>query len=204
MSQITTADFAGLNYYAAANASLKRRKSREERTVFFGDSITEHWDLDKGFPGRNFINRGISGQTTPQMVLRIRQDVVNLRATRCLILAGTNDLAQNTGFATVDEIQGNLASLCEIANENGIEVFLASILPVFDYPWNPGLEPAPKVFAINKWAKKYARQKGFFYLDYHSKMAEKNGALRQGLGDDGVHPNDRGYAIMQSVASAAL
>ncbi len=204
MSQVTTQDWAGLKYYAAANASLKRRKPRENRTVFFGDSITEHWDLEKSFPGRGFINRGISGQTTPQMVLRFRQDVVDIGATKCVILGGTNDFARNTGEASLEEIQGYLASLCEIAHANDIDVVLASVLPVIEYPWSPGLNPAPKVKALNKWLRKYARQRGFEYLDYYSKMAEKNGALKQGLGDDGVHPNDRGYAIMKVVAEAVL
>jgi lysophospholipase L1-like esterase len=204
VSQITTEEWAGLKRYAAANASLKQRKPREKRTVFFGDSITEAWNLSQSFPGRGFINRGISGQTTPQMLIRFRQDVVNLQATRCVILGGTNDLAGNTGEASLEEIQGYLASLCEIAHENDIKVFLASLLPVIDYPWSPGLNPAPKVKALNKWLRKYARQKGFKYLDYYSRMADKNGALKQGFGDDGVHPNDRGYAIMQAVASAVL
>ena len=204
MSQITTEEWAGLKYYAAANASLKRRKPREERTVFFGDSVTEHWNLEQSFPGRGFINRGISGQTTPQMLLRFRQDVIDLQATRCVILGGTNDLARNTGEASLEEIQGYLASLCELAYENDIEVVLASVLPVIEYPWSPGLNPASKVKALNKWLRKYARQRGFKYLDYYSKMAEKNGALKQGLGEDGVHPNDRGYAIMQTVASTVL
>jgi len=204
VSQITTEEWAGLKYYAAANASLKRRKPREERTVFFGDSVTEHWNLEQSFPGRGFINRGISGQTTPQMLLRFRQDVIDLQATRCVILGGTNDLARNTGEASLEEIQGYLASLCELAYENDIEVVLASVLPVIEYPWSPGLNPASKVKALNKWLRKYARQRGFKYLDYYSKMAEKNGALKQGLGEDGVHPNDRGYAIMQTVASTVL
>lgn len=153
MLQVTTRDWAGLDYYTAANAALPQRKPREKRTVFFGDSITEFWDLAKFFPGCRYINRGIAGQTTSQMLIRLRQDVIDIGATRCVILGGTNDLAGNSGRTSVQEIAGYLANLCAVAHENNVEIFLASVLPV---------------------------------------------------GDDGVHPNERGYSVMTAVARAAL
>src|SRR6478672_9136635 len=181
---VFTDDFGQLARYREADAQLGAPKPRENRVVFFGDSITDIWKLEDYFPGKPYVNRGIGGQTTPQMLVRFRQDVVALKPKVVVILAGTNDIAGNTGPSTLEMIEDNIASMAEIARANGIRVVLSSILPVYDYPWKPGLEPAPKIIAVNKWLKNYAAQHGDVYLDYHSAMADEKGGMRPELASD--------------------
>lgn len=202
----SAAEFAGLARYRSANAALPAPASGEQRVVFFGNSITEGWARYFGemFPGRPYVGRGISGQTTAQMVLRFRQDVVALRPAAVVILAGTNDIAGNTGAATLEEIESNLAAMTEIAQANGIAVLLCSVLPVFDYPWKPGLEPAPKIVALNAWLKQYAASRGATYVDYHTAMADSRQGLPKSLAGDGVHPNEAGYRMMAGLVEPLI
>src|SRR5205814_10501940 len=188
-------DWANLRRYRDANATLPAPTPGENRVIFMGNSITEGWAKYFGaqFPGKPYVNRGIGGQTTPQMVVRFRQDVIALKPKVVVILAGTNDIAGNTGPSTLEMIEDNLASMAELAKENGIRAVMSSVLPVYDYPWKPGLEPAPKIIALNKWMKDYADHHHAIYLDYHSAMADARGGMREGLASDGVHPNEAGY-----------
>jgi lysophospholipase L1-like esterase len=200
-------DWAFLRRYAPANAELPPPAAGENRVVFMGNSITEGWNryFLALFPGKPYVNRGISGQTTPQMLVRFRQDVVALQPRVVVILAGTNDIAGNTGPATLEMIQDNLASMTEIARANGIRVILSSTLPVYDYPWRPGLEPAPKIIALNRWLREYAASReGVYYLDYHSAMADERQGLPATLAADGVHPTEAGYRIMADLVERAI
>lgn len=199
-------DWANLSRYRAANDSIGPPAPGESRVVYIGDSITESWApyVPALFPGKPYIGRGISGQTTPQILLRFRQDVVRLRPKVVVILAATNDIAGNTGPSSLEMIQDNLASMTEIARASGIRVVLSSVLPVFDYPWKRGLDPAPKIIALNAWIRRYAAECGAVYLDYHSAMADARGGLRAELTRDGVHPNAAGYAVMAPLAVGAI
>jgi lysophospholipase L1-like esterase len=199
-------DWANLARYREANATVAPPANGETRVVFMGNSITEGWQkyFPTMFAGKPYINRGIGGQTTPQMLVRFRPDVVALKPKVVVILAGTNDIAGNTGSSTLEMIEDNLASMADIARANGIKVVLSSVLPVFDYPWKPGLEPAPKIIALNKWMKEYAEKHGAIYLDYHSAMADSRGGMREGLASDGVHPNETGYRLMAPLAEQAI
>jgi len=200
-------DFGGLERYKAANAALAPLSAGEKRVVFMGDSITDAWHItgpDGSFPGKPYVNRGISGQTTPQMVVRFRQDVIDLKASVVVILAGTNDLAGNTGPMTLEQTEENFASMADLATANGIQVVLCSILPAFDYPWSPGLQPAPKIATLNQWIKSYSAQKGYIYVDYYSAMTDDRGGLPPALSKDGVHPLPAGYAIMAPLAEAGI
>ena len=174
--------------------------------VFFGDSITDAWVSNGGtfFPGKPYVNRGISGQTTPQMLVRFRQDVIDLHPEAVVILAGTNDIAGNTGPSTLEMIEDNLRSMSELAQANGIHVILASVLPAADYPWRKGLEPASKIKALNQWMANYCAEKKIIYLDYYSLMADEAGGMKPGISKDGVHPNAAGYAIMEPLAQKAI
>ena len=200
------ADWAQLARYRDANAALPPPGAGERRVVFYGNSITEGWarHFPAMFPGRPYVGRGISGQTTPQLLVRFRQDVVALRPAAVVILAGTNDIAGNTGPSTLEMIQDNLASMAEVARANGIRVVLASVLPAFDYPWKRGLEPAPTIVALNVWIRGYAARHGHVYLDYHGAMADARQGLRAELTYDGVHPNEAGYRVMAPLAEAAV
>jgi len=171
-----------------------------------GNSITDSWAkfFPQMFPGKPYIGRGISGQTTPQMLVRFRQDVIALKPAVVVILAGTNDIAGNTGPSTLEMIEDNLMSMTELARANGIRVVLSSVLPVFDYPWKRGLEPAPKIVALNAWIKSYAARVGAVYLDYHSAMADERKGLRADLTTDGVHPTEAGYRVMAPLAERAI
>jgi lysophospholipase L1-like esterase len=199
-------DWAQLGRYREANAKLPPPAPGERRVVFIGNSITEGFAplFPTLFPGRPYIGRGIGGQTTPQMLVRFRQDVIALRPAVVVILAGTNDIAGNTGPMTLEMIQDNLASMVELAQANGIRVVLASVLPAYDYPWRPGLEPAPKIAALNAWMRRFAAERGAVYLDYHAAMADERQGLRPELGDDGVHPNEAGYRLMAPLAERAI
>ena len=199
-------DWADLARYRAANAELGTPKPGEQRVVFMGNSITDAWAqyFPAMFPGKPYVGRGISGQTTPQMLVRFRQDVIALKPAVVVILAGTNDIAGNTGPSTLEMIEDNLASMTELAQANGIKVVLASVLPVYDYPWKPGLEPAQKIVALNSWMQRYASAHDAVYLDYHSAMADDRQGLRKELSGDGVHPNEAGYRIMAPLAEQAI
>jgi lysophospholipase L1-like esterase len=197
-------DFGGLAHFKEADAMLGAPKTGEDRVVFMGDSITEGWKLDEAFPGQPYVNRGISGQTTPQMLVRFRQDVIDLKPKVVVILAGTNDIAGNTGPMTLQQTEENLASMAELAAANGIRVVLCSILPAFDYHWAPGLQPAPKIAQVNAWLREYAAQKGYVYVDFYSVMKDDGGGLPARLSGDGVHPLPAGFAIMSPLAEAGI
>lgn len=201
------ADWPQLARYRDENAALAAPAPGERRVVFFGDSITEGWGKtgsETFFPGKPYVNRGISGQTTPQMLVRFRQDVIDLRPAAVVILAGTNDIAGNTGPATPQMIQDNLASMAQLARANGIAVVLASVLPASDYPWKTGLQPAPKIRALNDWIRQYAQRTGAVYLDYYGALDNGQGGLDAKVSGDGVHPNAAGYAVMAPLAQAAV
>jgi lysophospholipase L1-like esterase len=199
-------DWASLARYQSANAALGPPKPGEQRVVFYGNSITDSWakHFDAMFPGKPYVGRGISGQTTPQMLVRFRQDVIALQPAAVVILAGTNDIAGNTGPSTLEMIEDNLVSMAELAKANNIRVVLSSVLPVFDYPWKPGLEPASKIIALNAWMKRYAAVHDVVYLDYHTAMADERGGMKDGISTDGVHPNESGYRIMAPLAERAI
>jgi lysophospholipase L1-like esterase len=199
-------DWAGLGRYREANAALGDPRPGENRVVFMGNSITDAWakSFPAMFPGKPYVGRGISGQTTPQMLVRFRQDVVDLKPKVVVILAGINDIAGNSGPATQAMIADNLKSMTEIAKANGIRVVLSSVLPAYDFPWHRGLEPAPKVVSLNRWIECYAREAGAVYLDYYSKMVDARGGLASDMASDGVHPTEKGYRIMAPLAEAAI
>jgi lysophospholipase L1-like esterase len=201
--QIMT-DFPWLAKFHDADEAVAAPKPDEDRVVFMGDSITEGWHLEMSFPGKAYINRGISGQTTPQMLVRFRQDVINLQPKVVVILAGTNDIAGNTGPETTTQIEDNLASMAELAQANGIKVVLCSITPAYDYPWQPGTLPAPKIDMVNDWLKDYAAKKGFVYVDFHKAMKDSRDGLPPALSKDGVHPLPAGYAVMAPLAQAGI
>ena len=200
-------DWAYLQKFKSANAQLPAPAAGEDRVVFMGNSIFEIWSrsFTTMFPGKPYINRGIGGQTTPHMLVRFRQDVIALKPKVVVILAGTNDIAGNTGPSTLEMIENNIASMSELAKANGIRVVLASVLPAYVYPWRPSVrEPAQKIVALNAWIRDYARSNGHVYLDYHSAMADQRMGMRGDLSGDGVHPNEAGYRIMVPLTLAAI
>jgi lysophospholipase L1-like esterase len=200
-------DFPWLARFREADLKLGQPAAGDKRVVFMGDSITEGWHFDQpggAFATKPYVNRGISGQTTPQMVLRFHHDVINLQPTVVVILAGTNDIAGNTGPMTIEETESNLAAMAEMAAQNHIGVVLCSILPAYDYPWQPGLTPAPKIDAINAWMKDYAAQHGYVYVDYHSAMKDARDGLPSNLSHDGVHPTPAGYDVMAPLVEAGI
>jgi lysophospholipase L1-like esterase len=200
-------DWPRLDRFKEADLALAAPAAGENRVVFMGDSITEGWKIEGpegSFPGKPYINRGIGGQTSPQMVLRFRQDVIGLKPKVVVILAGTNDLAGNTGPMTLEETENNLMTMAEIATANQIKVVLCSVTPAFDFGWHPGQNPAPKIVALNAWIKAYAAEKGYIYVDYHSAMKDARGGLPATLSRDGVHPLPVGYAIMAPLAEAGI
>jgi len=200
-------DFGGLERYKSADAALATPSAGEKRVVFMGDSITDAWKIagpDGSFPGKPYINRGISAQTTTQMLVRFRRDVIDLQPSVVVILAGTNDIAGNTGPMTLEQTEENLASMADLAAANGIQVVLCSILPAFDFQWSPGMEPAPKIATLNQWIRSYAARKGYVYVDYYSAMKDDRGGLPPALSEDGVHPLPAGYAIMAPLVEAGI
>ena len=207
-------DWPALARYAEENKKIGPPAKNEQRVVFMGDSITDSWDdpLYGGFfPGKPYVNRGISGQTTPQMLIRFRRDVIEHKPKVVVILAGTNDVAGNTGPTTPEAIQDNLKSMAELATAHGIRVVLASLLPISDYELRDGKpivqtvrRPPDQVVALNKWMKEFAATHGHVYLDYFSAMADAKGFLKDELSDDGLHPNAQGYVVMAPLAEAAI
>jgi lysophospholipase L1-like esterase len=223
-------DWNQLGRYRAANEDLKKRPADPQRVVFFGDSITDLWKLEDYFPGKPYVNRGIGGQTTPQMLVRMYPDVIDLKPAVLVILAGTNDIARNTGPSTAEMIQENFMAMTELAQQHGIKVLLCSVTPVSDYPYlaqqagrgpqptpapgpgrgngmrqrmTPGRPPAD-IVRLNDWLKEYARQSGSIYVDYYSALVDERGWMRDGLANDGLHPNAEGYKIMAPVVATAI
>lgn len=199
-------DWPNLKKYREANARLSAPAANEQRVVFMGNSITEGWinQRPEFFNGRPYINRGIGGQTTPQMLIRFRADVVALKPKVVVLLCGINDIAGNTGPSTLEMIEDNIASMTEIALANNIKVVLSSVLPAYDFPWRPNMEPAPKVMALNKWIKAYAAQKKVVYLDYFSAMVDERNGMKSIYHTDEVHPNKAGYAVMEPLVEQAI
>ena len=202
-------DFGELARYRDANAALKLPAPGENRVIFFGDSITDIWHLDEYFPGKPYINRGIGGQTTPQMLIRFRQDVIELHPKVAVILAGTNDIAGNTGPMRLEDIEANYASMAELARANNVRVVFSSVLPVHNYtPQSQDFfaQRSPgKILALNRWLKSYiAAHPDCLYLDYFSIMVDNKGLLKRELADDGLHPNAAGYKVMAPLAEMAI
>jgi lysophospholipase L1-like esterase len=200
-------DWAFFEKYAAENAKLPAVSPGEKRVVFMGNSITEYWKFwDREFFAKNksFVNRGISGQTTPQMLVRFRNDVINLKPSVVVILAGTNDIAGNTGPTTLENIFGNIVSMAELAKANNIKAILCSVLPVFEYSWSPGLEPAGKIIKLNAMLLSYAQKNKLEYVDFHTPMADERNGLKSEYSSDGVHPNLKGYKIMDALVEKAI
>jgi lysophospholipase L1-like esterase len=200
-------DWAYLKRFSGDNANLPPVSPGENRVVFMGNSITEFWktcDGDFFIKNKSFIDRGISGQTTPQMLVRFRQDVIDLTPSVVVILAGTNDIAGNTGPATIENIYGNIVSMAELAMANKIRVILSSVLPVFEYPWSPGLKPAEKIVGLNAMLQSYAQKNNIVYADFHTPMADDKNGLKAEYSEDGVHPNLKGYQVMDEVVEEAI
>jgi lysophospholipase L1-like esterase len=205
-------DWPNLARYRDANTKVVTPAKDEDRVVFMGDSITDGWKLAQYFPGKPYINRGISGQTTPQMLIRFRPDVIDLKPKVVVILAGTNDLSGNTGPMTIGATEGNLQSMAELARSNGIRVVMSSIMPVSDYGKNKDGQPINQttrrppasIIAINDWMKKYTAENGLTYLDYFSAMVDDKGFLKSDISRDGLHPNEKGYEVMKPLAEQAI
>jgi len=193
-------DWANVARFKAENERVIENKA-PVKLVFMGNSITEGWkSFDPNFfNSTDYVNRGIGGQTTPQMLIRFKQDVLDLKPKGVVILAGTNDIAGNTGPMSIQEIYNQIESMAGLAALNKIEVFLCSVLPVYNYPWKPGLKPAPKIVALNEMLKTLAGEKNYLYIDYFSEMSDDKNGLKASLGADGVHPNEKGYEIMKRV-----
>ncbi|MFL6468660.1 MAG: SGNH/GDSL hydrolase family protein, partial [Pyrinomonadaceae bacterium] len=205
-------DYANFARYRDANSKLAPPAKDERRVVFMGDSITDSWKLDQYFPGMPYVNRGISGQTTSQMLLRFRADVIDLKPKVVVILAGTNDISGNTGPITLEAIEGNYASMVDLAHANGINVVFASVMPISDYNKNAKGETVirsaqrrpDQIAALNEWIKKYCAERKLVYLDYFSAMADEKGFLKAEIANDGLHPNAKGYELIKPIAAAAI
>jgi lysophospholipase L1-like esterase len=205
---IYTDDFGQLARYREANAALAPPAAGESRVVFLGDSITDYWKLPDYFPGKPYINRGIDGQTTPQMLVRFRQDVIDLHPKVVVVLAGTNDIAGVTGPTLNKDIEANYASMAELARAHRIRMVFASVLPVHNYTHDAeesfALRPRDRILALNTWLKNYCAKNRFVYLDYFGALVDEQGMLKRALADDGLHPTDAGYKIMAPLAERAI
>jgi len=199
-------DPADLKIYRTANAALPAPAPGENRVVFIGDSITAGWgrNFNTLFPGKPYIGRGISSETTQQMLIRFRPDVIALKPKVVVILAGTNDIAGNTGRSTQEMIQDNIISMIDLAELNKIRVVLLSVLPAYDYWWQPGMEPAEKIVALNAWMKEYAAKRGIVYVDCHTPMSDEKHGMKKEFSPDGVHPNAAGFALISPLAEAGI
>lgn len=210
--QLRFQDWPALGRYRDANSTTQPPAKDEARVVFMGDSITDGWKLATYFPNKPYINRGISGQTTPQMLIRFRPDVIALKPKVVVILAGTNDIAGNTGKMTIEAIEDNFSSMIDLARANGIRVVVASVLPVSDYNKDKDgksivrttQRPPAEILKLNEWIRKQASTKDLTYLDYFSATVDEKGFLKQELSGDGLHPNDKGYSVMQPLAERAI
>ena len=206
-TQAENSDWANLGYYEERNRELGLPDENEKRIVFMGDSITEEWSnlYPEFFSGNNYINRGIGGQTTPQMLIRFKPDAIDLKPDVIVILAGTNDIAGNTGPSTVRMITDNIFSMAELAIAYEIKVVLASILPVYQYPWvDDVLDPLSVIDSINSKIKDYVENKGLVFLDYYSSMVDDRKGLKSDYTSDGVHPNEAGYKVMSAIADEII
>jgi len=204
---IDNLDWPNLAYYRDQNKILNNSEKNKNQVVFMGDSITEGWSnfYPEFFKRNNFINRGISGQTTPQMLIRFKPDVVDLSPRAVIILGGTNDIAGNTGPSTTKMITDNIFSMAEIGTKNNIPVFLSSVLPVYKYIWNLSIEnPSKKILKLNEKINGYAKSNDLVYIDYYSSMVDERGGLKKEFSGDGVHPNKDGYDIMSNIVSSAI
>jgi lysophospholipase L1-like esterase len=199
-------DWANLKKYSEADKILTRQAPGENRIVFMGNSITEFWaKIDTVFfANKTYIDRGISGQTSPQMLLRFRQDVINLRPALVVILAGTNDIAENTGPISLEDVLGNIISMVQLAEAYKIKVIISSVLPAYDFPWHPGLQPADKIVKLNNMIKSYCQKNNIVYVDYYSKMVDERKGLDRRFTNDGVHPTLAGYKIMDKLIEKAI
>jgi lysophospholipase L1-like esterase len=195
-------DWANINHYKEANSKLGAPLDSEKRVVFMGDSITENWEIinPEFFSENKFINRGIGGQTSPQMLIRFRSDVIELKPSLIIILAGTNDIAGNTGPTTIKMIANNIISMSELAISHGINVIISSVLPVYNYNWSDVEEPNKKIVNLNKILSDYSTEKNLSYLDYYSSMVDSRPGLKKEYSDDEVHPNNAAYALMSDLA----
>jgi len=193
-------DFANFGRYQKQNQEIFS-KNVAPNSVLMGDSITEGWfSTDPGFfTKNNFVGRGISGQVTSQMLLRFREDVIKLKPKRVIILAGTNDIAENQGPISLDKVFGNIVSMAELAKANNIKVVLCSVLPAYDFPWKKDMQPADKVIALNKMIKDYAQKNHITYVDYHSVLKDEKNGLPKEIAEDGIHPNKLGYEKMEAI-----
>lgn len=200
------ADFANLKRYASENKKLLSNPNNGNRIIFFGDSITEFWTPKNSiiFQFENVINRGISGQTTSQMVLRFQQDAIQLAPKTVIFLGGINDIAENTGSISVEQIMENIITMSDLANDNAIKVILCSLLPANTFSWNPKLQPADKVIQLNQMIYNYAKSQKINYIDYYSAMVDDNKGLLKKYGEDGVHPNFEGYKKMEELLQPFL
>jgi len=201
------ADWPQLERYRAENAALPPPAAGEKRVVFFGSSTTDNWGRNYGsvfFPDKPYVNRGISGQTTPQMLVRFQQDVVALHPAAVVILGGSNDIAGNTGPSTLEMVENNLRSIVAVAQANGIKMILASQLPTLEFPWNKGTHPAPTLLALSAWEKEYAAVHGLEYVDYYSVLVGPDGGPKEGLSVDGLHPTAKAYALMAPLVELAI
>jgi lysophospholipase L1-like esterase len=199
-------DWANFKKYQEANSKVPPPAAGENRVVYMGDSITDFWiSIDSTFfAGKPYFDRGISGQTTGQMLLRFREDVINLKPKVVVILAGINDIAENNGPSKMEDVYGNIVSMAELAKANHIKVVLSSVTPAFAFPWRPAIDPVPKVAALNEMLKAYADKNGLTYLDYFTAMADARKGLPANLSKDGVHPNLEGYKMMEPLAEKAI
>jgi lysophospholipase L1-like esterase len=206
MNSLNAQDWPNFKEFQEANARLPQVKQNEKRVVFMGNSITIGWlqTHPDFFKNKPYVNRGISGQTTPQMLVRFRADVVDLDAAAVVLLAGTNDIAGNTGPVTLEMILDNIKSMTEIAQANDIKVILCSVLPAFDYPWRPGLAPNVKIPKLNKMIKRYAEESGAYYLDYFTALEDGNNGMIKEYTTDGVHLTLEGYQVMEPLVENAL
>jgi len=199
-------DWNQLGRYHDDDAEIQAQPVQKGRVVFLGDSITDGWKLAQYFPGKPYVNRGISGQTTPQMLVRFYPDVLNLHPAAVIILAGTNDIARNTGPQTAEMIEDNFRAMCDLAEKHGVKVILCLLLPVSDYTAHKQTErrPPSDILKLNDWLRSYATEVKAQVADYFSILVDEKGMLKEGYSEDGLHPNDRGYALMAPVAEAAI
>ena len=201
-----TDDWANLRHYQTENEQLAVPESNDKRVVFLGSSIFEHWTkhMPEFFSNRNYINRGIAGQISPQLLIRFQQDVINLKPKAVIILAGSNDIAGGTGHVSTESIMNNIKSMAELANANGIKVIICAYLPVYDYPWRTGLKPADKIIDLNRAIKLFALKNKHTVLDYFTPFADERNGQKADLTLDGVHPNAAGYRIMAKITEEAI
>ena len=199
-------DWANLKRFQQENSELMLAKANENRVVFMGNSITEGWlsIRPEFFKNKPYVNRGISGQTTPQMLVRFRQDVIHLKPSTVVLLAGINDIAENTGPSTIEIIANNIVSMAELAKANHINVIICSVLPANKFPWREGLKPAEKVIKLNTLLQSYSKKHKLAYVDYYSAMVNDSHGLKKELGEDGIHPNKNGYLIMEPILEKAI